>query len=225
MSAEHSNDSDPIEELLLTAYPNPKRSGCPGASVLQALGNLQLNEKDPHWYHVWHCSPCFAEFKQIRDARWKRERASFRRRKLLLWSAAAAVLLTGSLAVFKRTHASHFVNLSEIAQVTIDLSDTEIRRGTKQDRQLTLPPLPRKLDDVRIVLPLFSEEGRYSVAVLRSKDSDSALALSSARTTANEHRLELRVRLDLSRAAPGNYLLGTRFNHGELVYYYPLKVN
>lgn len=31
-------ENDPIEELLLRAYPNPERKGCPGSEILQALG-------------------------------------------------------------------------------------------------------------------------------------------------------------------------------------------
>lgn len=57
------NDSDPIEELLLLAYPNPKRKGYPDHSVLEDLGNLRVADDHPAWEHVWHCSPCFAEFK------------------------------------------------------------------------------------------------------------------------------------------------------------------
>ena len=90
MSVDHSHDPDPIEELLLTAYPNPERKGCPGREVLESLANQQRDESDPNWYHIWHCSPCFAEFKALRDARWERERAEARRRKHVLWIGAAA---------------------------------------------------------------------------------------------------------------------------------------
>src|SRR5579862_4635071 len=92
MSVNHSHDSDPIEELLLTAYPNPERKGCPDRQVLESLANQQRDERDSNWYHIWHCSPCFADFKALRDARLERERARARRRKRVLWVGAAAAL-------------------------------------------------------------------------------------------------------------------------------------
>jgi hypothetical protein len=65
MNLDAHGGPDPIEELLLTAYPNPERVGCPDRKTLEALGNLARDESDPAWSHIWHCSPCFAEFKSF----------------------------------------------------------------------------------------------------------------------------------------------------------------
>lgn len=225
MSVDHSHDPDPIEELLLTAYPNPERKGCPGRQVLESLANQQRDESDPNWYHIWHCSPCFAEFKALRDTRWERERAEAQRRKRVLWIGAAAALVIG---VFL---AGWFINVRrrasgvQIAEVTLDLSDLDATRGADQERTIHLAALPRHVDNVRLILPRFSEAGRYTVAVLRSKESGDALAVASATTVSHGQSQELDIRLDLSHAPLGNFLLGTRLNDGELVYYYPLRLN
>src|SRR6185312_5577797 len=92
MRVDPSQDEDPIEQLLLTAYPNPERKGCPGRSLLESLANQERDQSDPSWYHIWHCSPCFAEFKELRNSRWERERLQAQRRKRMTWGAAAAVV-------------------------------------------------------------------------------------------------------------------------------------
>lgn len=224
MSVDPSQDPDPIEQLLLTAYPNPERKGCPGRSVLETLASKKRDAEDPNWYHVWHCSPCYAEFKELRDGRWEHERLRAHGRRRVTLAAAAALIVIGASGTFWFVHEHSGSASIQLAQVTIDLSDVDAVRGVGRDHAINLHPLPRKVDDVRIILPRFSEAGRYTVAVLRSRDSGSALAVSDAATVGQGQKLELSVRLDLSHAPAGSYLLGTRLNNGGLVYYYPLKV-
>jgi hypothetical protein len=38
---------DPIEELLLRAYPNPERKGCPGSETIQALAKQGSSPQPP----------------------------------------------------------------------------------------------------------------------------------------------------------------------------------
>lgn len=64
----------------------------------------------------------------------------------------------------------------------------------------------------------------YTVAMLRSKESGSALAVAKDRTVANGQQLMLNVRFNLLNAPTGDYLLGTRLDDGNLIYYYPLKI-
>jgi hypothetical protein len=224
MSVDHSHDSDPIEQLLLTAYPNPERKGCPGWSVLESLANQKRDQSDPNWYHIWHCSPCFAEFKELRDARWERERLQAQRRRKAIWGTVAAATCLAMVFVFWRVRTHRGQVPAQVAQIRVDLSNIETQRGASQEMKLALPPLPRAIDDVHIILPLFSEPGTYTVAVLRSKRSNSALVLATSRTIANGQRLELNIRFNLLNAPTGDYLLGTRFDDGDLIYYYPLRI-
>src|ERR1035438_482376 len=54
--------SDRVEDLILTAYPNPKRIGCPGEKRVKEVAARSSLIKDEHWEHITHCSPCYAEF-------------------------------------------------------------------------------------------------------------------------------------------------------------------
>ena len=224
MSVDHSHDPDPIEQLLLTAYPNPERKGCPGRAVLESLASQERDESDPNWYHVWHCSPCYGEFKELRDARWERERLRAQRRKRAAWGALAAACIAAAIVVLWTLQSYRAPATAQVAQITINLFNIEAQRGAGQETKIELPPLPRAIDKVRIVLPRFSEAGMYTVAVLRSKQSGSALALSKSRTVAKREQLVLDVQFNLVNAPAGNYLLGTRLDDGDLVYYYPLKI-
>jgi hypothetical protein len=223
MSVDHSHDPDPIEQLLLTAYPNPERKGCPGRVVLESLANQERDESDPNWYHVWHCSPCYAEFKELRDARWERERLQARWRKRAVWGAVAAACIA-AIVVLWSLQSHRAPAPAQVASITINLFNVEAQRGAGQETKIELPPLPRAIDNVRIILPRFSEAGMYTVAVLQSKQSGSALALAKTRTVANDQQLVLNVQFNLVNAPAGNYLLGTRLDEGDLVYYYPLKI-
>ena len=220
-----SQNSDPIEQLLLTAYPNPERKGCPGRDVLSNLAGQERDPDNSNWYHVWHCSPCYAEFKEMRDARWQAGEAQVRRRRRITWAAvtAAALVLIVSGAVWLIQKNRNPVGV-ELARVTLDLSSIDAKRDVGEDHTMKLLPLPRKLDEVRIILPRFSDEGQYTVAVLKSKNSGSALTVSNAHTARTGQSLVLSVRFDLSRAAPGTYLLGTRLEGGDQIYYYPLTI-
>jgi hypothetical protein len=220
-----SRDPDPIEQLLLTAYPNPERKGCPGRDVLANLAGKERDADDPNWYHVWHCSPCYAEFKQLRDARWEWEKVQKHRRSRATWIAVAAaalvLIVSGAALWIQRNRQPSPV---EVAQVTLDLSDLDAKRDVGQDHAIRLHPVPRKVDDVRIILPRFSDEGKYTVAVLKSKNTDVALAVGKAPSVKSGGQLILSVKLDLSQAAPGTYLLETRLDGGDQIYYYPFRV-
>jgi hypothetical protein len=224
MSVDHSHDPDPIEQLLLTAYPNPERKGCPGRVVLESLANQERDESDPNWYHVWHCSPCYTEFKELRDARWERERSQTQRRKRVVWGALAAACIAAAIVVLWALRSYRAPAQAQVAEITINLFNIEAQRGAGQETKIELPPLPRAMDNVHIILPRFSEAGIYTVAVLRSKESGSALAFAKTRTAPNHQQLVLNVQFNLVNAPAGNYLLGTRLDEGDLVYYYPLTI-
>ena len=56
-----------VQEGILNGYPNPERRGCLDGDGIHALAmrSTQLDdtiEDDPHWKHVTHCSPCYAQY-------------------------------------------------------------------------------------------------------------------------------------------------------------------
>ena len=63
-----------IQNAILSEYPNPERRGCPGRTVVESFAKnpdqITVEEDrnpDSKWYHITHCSPCYAEFLELRD--------------------------------------------------------------------------------------------------------------------------------------------------------------
>lgn len=229
MAAEPLDDDNPIEEILLHGFPNPERVGCPPAETIQALGERRIGRDDPAWRHIWHCSPCFADFKKIRDKRLAQiedaERRAARNRRISIWAAAAiacAVLIALAVVSSRRIQ-----TLRGTAEVAVDLANAGPFRGQAEDDGRVLVTLPRKLDELHINLPLFSPQGRYVVAILKSRSESTAIVLGSATTTGSGAKLTLAVTLDLSTAKPGRYYLATRREEQgqeEAAYYYPVLI-
>jgi hypothetical protein len=222
------DDDNPVEEILLTRFPNPNRVGCPLPEVIEALGEKKIGRDDPAWQHVWHCSPCFAEFKAIRDKRLARiertpQKTSFSARTVGL--AAALLLCIVLLGVFLARRSTSPAN--GLAVVTIDLSDAGTFRGAAGDDGRVLAELPRQRDEVRVTLPRLSRQGRYKVAILKSKSENAAVALSSATSTGPESNRQVALTLDLSKADPGRYFLATRLEEQgqqDAAFYYPVLI-
>ena len=64
-----------IQSAILRSYPNPERRGCPAKAVVSSLALnpdeiRAADEDDKHsaWYHITHCSPCYASFLASRNA-------------------------------------------------------------------------------------------------------------------------------------------------------------
>ena len=64
-----------IQGAILRSYPNPDRRGCPGDSVVRTLAmnpdnitDEDENDEQCAWYHITHCSPCYASFLTLRNA-------------------------------------------------------------------------------------------------------------------------------------------------------------
>lgn len=60
---------------LIRGYPNPERRGCPVDAAVRDLATnpdsiTHEDEADEHsaWYHISHCSPCYARFLELRNA-------------------------------------------------------------------------------------------------------------------------------------------------------------
>lgn len=228
MAADPIGEDNPIEYILLNGFPNPERKGCPPHEVIEALGNRKLDRDDPAWHHIWGCSPCYSDFKKIRDARLAiieeaetRQRARRRFIAAVIGSAAAAV---GGYFVVSEIESKPSRGF---AVLSIDLSNAGALRGAEQNNDDTpVAHLPRKLDEIHLTLPRFSPVGRYAIAVLQSKSENAAVALGSANATGTEQRATLIVTLDLSEARLGKYYLGTRLleQSRSTASYYPVVI-
>lgn len=227
MPAEPIGEDNPIEAILLTAFPNPDRIGCPGAEVIEGLGNQRLGRDDPAWSHIWNCSPCFRDFKVIRDARVTRveHELSRKRTRRNILTGASAVAISYVAAYFAasqlRSGPRHGFEV-----VSIDLTNAGATRGSTTTESV-VARLPRHLDELHLTLDRLSSPGRYVVAVLESQSQGTAVALGSAMTQRQEGRPTLVIGLDLSEVRPGKYFLGIRReNNGqeEIANYYPVVI-
>lgn len=215
-------ENDPIEELLLRAYPNPERKGCPDSNTLQALAHKTVPHDDPAWQHIWKCSPCFAEFKQLRDSRRLNERA-VRRKRNMYWATAAAIILFclgAALAAF-------FLNRSKVPQesrvasasrptpaypaAVLNLEGVSTTRSAEKNPpggSVQIQTLPRRRVDLTVYLPRGSEDGQYQLEFLNSQDE--ILLSATAQAVITRGLTEFSTPLDLAKIAPGTYTVRSR---------------
>jgi hypothetical protein len=230
VAAKPIDEDNPIEAILLSGFPNPERIGCLSNEVIEGLGQKTIPRDDPAWRHIWNCSPCFKEFKVIRDKRMalvelKQHRQEIFKRSMI--SLAALVCLAVIVGLFVRHRPPATL---EAAVVPINLFDIQTTRGSENlDSSTVLAKLPRKLDELHITLPRFSVGGRYLVGILKDKSTNTAIALGYAVASpspADRQQLNLVLKLDLSSADEGRYFLATRLEQGSdvLDYYYPVVI-
>jgi hypothetical protein len=216
VAADPIGEDNPIEDILLTGFPNPERKGCPPGDVIEALGNRKIGRDDPAWRHIWGCSPCFREFKIIRDARVARvEQAERQKRTRRNFAAATAAIASAFVGGYFLVSETRSKQSRGVAIVSVDLTEAGIKRGTSDDDSKIFAQLPRKLDEIHLMLPRFSRLGRYVVAILESKLESTAVALGSAVAKLSGGQPTLVVSLDLSDARPGLYFLGTRLEEPD----------
>ncbi len=230
MRAESIGDDNPIEWILLTGFPNPERIGCPPSETIQALGERKIGRDDPAWQHIWHCSPCFGDFKTIRDKRLAAQEEAEQRakRKRQIFVSLGSALAAACLVMILVFSGNRIKNLRGAAIVPIDLNNAATFRGaTEDDGGRVLATLPQRLDELDITLPKLSPEGRYILAILKSRTENTAIVLGSGSSKISNGTNMLIVTLDLSAAKPGRYFLATRKEEQgqeDEAYYYPVLI-
>ncbi|MBB6144402.1 hypothetical protein HNQ77_002354 [Silvibacterium bohemicum] len=225
-----------LQEHVLEHYPNPDRVGCFDRATLitfvETPGRLDL--EDPKYLHVFRCAECTRDLMELRRLREERIRQaatrSAQRTPRWWWYAgvAAAVTIVAVLVGVSRTHDRR--QPVETAQagvavpVSVDLSSDGLARdGAKSDAPAPIP-LPRRVIELRLVLPYYSPAGSYRVTVSRDQSESLIEASDSAQATVEGSHTELRVRLDLGHLTPGNHYLGTTRVGDGAPYYYPVVI-
>ena len=213
-----SKSMDPLEELMLRAYPNPTRNGCPDAQVLGSMAAKSIPRENPVWEHLWKCSPCFGEFVKLRDARAARER----RNQIIIWGSLAAILLIAVTLGLNHFIFGHYSggsgqnepNRYEAAVFNFEGADAErVVRGAAEPPPMEHPPsksqrLPAKIIDLTVYLARGSDDGEYQ---LQFVDVQNAVRASVAAKAAIDKGLtSFTVVIDLSKFAPGEYSVRSR---------------
>lgn len=176
--------TDPFEELLLRAYPNPKRTGCPGSQALRDAAEKSVRFDDPTLQHIRQCSPCFGEFRVFRDARRNRDRLH----RLARLGGIAALLIMGvALVVFSSRRNSQSIrnqNNSASARnaaaqpvtqlIALDFRSLSSDRGFAPDTTLNAVRslvIPAAIVKLQITLPFASDDGNYRLEIRRFDDT------------------------------------------------------
>ena len=217
-------DPDLIEKFFLHANPNPERVGCPGEDTLKAIAANTLSVQDPARLHLASCSPCYAEFQQLKEAR-NASRLKFKRRVLAAALAACFLFAVLGFHLLTRNAAAPMAPIASSLVRTIDLYNVGTVRGAEPSRIADTVLLPAATMKLRLVLPRFSQPGPYRIGVVRDRSGKSILAEGVGTTVDDGPRQVVTVILNLRSAPSGSYLLSTTHGDDEASYYYPVKVN
>jgi len=213
---------------------NEKTADCCSESFLQSYaanpGSVSLS--NPRVEHVNSCNYCMPRLLRLRESR-KAARA-FHERIARVTALAVACLVGGFLAAtyWDRAHSipsSESGSLSAHSSVnpierTLDLTNYATTRGVGDEPAKPPLVLPAAMLHVHIILPPFSEGGKYRILVAHDREGKTALVRANGTAVAKGYTANLDVSFDLRGVKPGNYLLLTELD-GQYDYYsYPLKV-
>jgi len=232
-----SNEDEQFSQLLnrelAEGFPNPGRIGCPDSEILQRLARHQIAipEIDPWIDHLGSCSDCFGDFNRFRQA------SRARRRRLILYGAAACIVLASTGLLWKQLSRGREMSTpvagaaatnpavvtgdhsgrQDVASTGADRTPFEVMlnltqsatRGEKSTNDSQMIRVPARLLECHMTLPLGSSGGLYYVRVQRSVQSE-VLKTAQGKATINGGDIWLDVELDLSNLSAGGYLLSYR---------------
>jgi hypothetical protein len=200
----------------------PASGPCPDEAFLRDLARKanRISLSDPRVDHAASCPLCMRRLFELR-----REIHSRRQNLVLAFGAVSCVAIAVALVIVARHSVQKRAAEGNMAVVseTVNLWDAGTLRG-QQLSPLQSVSLPASLVRVKIVLPRFSEPGRYDVAVTRDQAGNDVQAHDTVTATSNSGREEVSVDLDLRKAAAGPYFLSTTHEQDQVSYYYPLQI-
>ncbi|HTU44794.1 MAG TPA: hypothetical protein VMF91_07020 [Bryobacteraceae bacterium] len=210
-----------IQSEILTAYPNPTRTGCPGDAVVKRVAGRKELIKDAAWEHITHCSPCYGEFLSYKEDARANESG---RKTFFRWQIVAAACLLVAAAVIPAVWNGRQQN--HIFNAELDLRHELSFRGAPSDggkaTQLNPPlKLHRGHLHLRIDLPATWEPGRYDVAFFEQNGKDAVFTTTGdAALQGQSPVLDVNAKLDVK---PGDYTILLR-REGSAWRGYPVRV-
>ncbi len=215
---------------LSEAFPNPERKGCPPNNALRVLASRPTETDESISNHLTCCSPCFnAYMAHLAHARaeliesQKIRRATWVTRSLVT-AGVLAILMIALYVFFNRRHMEPTVAprtpepvgkpatpaqmpaTAMYVPVLVDLSNASPARGHDHGDGSPSPQIipSSPLINLNLLLPLGSEERRYSVRLSSSRDAVwSGLALAHL----ENGQMLLHMHADFSHVPAGNYHL------------------
>ena len=197
---------DTLGRGLLKEFPNPERSGCPGADVLKRIASrtMPLNEAEKWLDHLGSCSPCYGDFSEFR-------RAYESRRNRTLLAIAASILVAACIGGWFLLQ-KHTEGL--MAQTAVlDLRNRSAVRGTEPNPEEQPLEVSRSTSHWNIYLPLGSSEGSYEIRIVTETGGLLLAATGDAKLVSGI--ASLHVDVNPQSGSPGRYKLEIRKHAGE----------
>jgi hypothetical protein len=198
-----------LQDSILRDYPNPERKGCPDGAVLKELAKRPLDEsieRDPHWYHLTHCSECYREFLDRNNTYREQVKA---RRVRVRWVVGAMAAVAVVAAVFGWTRGLFGPLRPQNAEVafvkkTVDIPSFTRSADAGEPKPLMLERQPLELT---VQLPVGSKAGQYELQLKRAETT--VLSASSEAQLVNG-TTAFTVKVNLSGFSAGDYSINVR---------------
>lgn len=193
--------------------------GGPGDVFLRqiAFGPNKPPLSNPRAAHVADCPYCLQRLAELRV---EPARANF---PLIPVAVFATAVLLIVLAIGWRLKTGSGAHEEEAANQTLDLSSVSATRGAAPSQEPIIR-LPRRQDELTILLPLFSDDGQYSVEILSDRTRPGAVAVAQGTAIQTGKTATLKVAFDLSKVEQGIYYLATIHGADKATYYYPIAI-
>ena len=194
--------------------------GGPGEAFLRhvAFGPKKPPLSDPRTAHVADCPYCLQRLAELRAE--PPAKAGFPLIPVALF-ATAVLLIVAALTWRIRTGPITHQELAAVQR--LDLSNRSATRGQGPTQEPILR-LPRNRDELEILLPLFSDDGPYSVEIVSDRTDSVPVAVAKGTATQVGKAISLKVTLDLTRVKQGIYYLATVHGADQATYYYPIDI-
>ena len=220
-----NHSEDWLEELCQRVPPAlpdyPHFDGPDDAFLRQiATGKSKPSLLDPRVAHVGRCPYCLRRIMQLREERRSPKQINRKRAGTIAAAICCVALIVG---VFSRSHTRQRQDELATSAQTLDLSLQGTTRGSSPP-QTPVIPLQWSVDQLSLILPIFSEGGSYSVKILADRDKEVTVAEGDGNAVPAGEKMILSVKLDLRAAKPGIYFLSTTHGTGAASYYYPVEV-
>ena len=197
-----------VRRTILENFPNPDRVGCPGDGKLREVASRRTVTEDDDWQHITHCSPCYAEFLEVKE---EIRRSGARARTLGVIGGAAVLILLAGLFGYRYLAGPRISEQTAnvaFEPATLNLSDSSVSRGGESAAQKDVPVLLRRRLNLTIILPFGSEPGAYQFELVSGngrvlKAGDTIAKLRNGSTSLN-------TRIDAADYPVGDYRIGFR---------------
>ena len=211
---------------LSDAFPNPERKSCPPDDELRILASRPTKSDESISNHLTCCSPCFNAYRaHLAHARAELVESQKIRRAMLIsrslvTAGALAILMIAFYVFFDRRHTEHTVAprtpvpvgepttqtpaTAMYVPVLVDLSNASPVRGLDKGEASSSPQVipSSPLINLNLLLPLGSEERRYSARLSSSRD---VVWSGRAHAHLENGRMLLHMHADFSDIPVGNY--------------------